>query len=247
MKHKIKAIIVEDETIELQLLQKLLQNFNDIEIIGTAAKVEDATNLIINKKPNLIFLDVQLFGKQAFEILEQIEEFNINPYIIFTTAHKEFAIEALRHEAVDFLLKPIDKEELNNSINRLINRIAGTYNIQNLKKQLASSFKKCIISSFSKTYFVDYQNIVFLETVKGQSSCYVHTTTREKHIEASKGLGEFETELLNQGFLRPSRFFIINPLHIKAIHQSGKIEFSKGEIKIASRKVKELINKLQEF
>ncbi|MBN2662481.1 MAG: response regulator transcription factor [Bacteroidales bacterium] len=247
MDQKITAVIIEDEAIEQQLLQKLLSPYNDIKIVGTAAKVEDATNLIINQKPNLVFLDVQLFGKQAFEIIEQIEEFDITPYIIFTTAHKEYAIEALRHEAVYFLLKPIDKEELECSINRLRNKIAETYNIQNLKKQLASSFKKCIISSFSRTYFVDYKDIIFLETVKGQSCSYIHTSTQEKHIEASKGLGEFEKELLNQGFIRPSRFFIINPLHIKAIHQSGKIELSKGEIKIASRKVKDLITKLQDF
>jgi len=247
MVDKITAVIIEDEAIEKQLLLKLLSVYNDIQIVGTARKIIEATNLIINKNPKVVFLDVQLFGRQAFEILEKLDNFKIAPYIIFTTAHKEYAIEALRHDAIDFLLKPIDKEELNNSIERLREKVSGSYNVQNLKKQLASSFKKCIISSFSRTYFVDYENIVFLETVKGQSCSFVHTATRDKTIEASKGLGEFEEELLSQGFIRPSRFFIINPAHIKTIHQTGKIELSKGEIKISSRKVKELINILQKY
>lgn len=247
MEDNINAIIIEDEIIEMQLLQKLLSKYTDINIVGTASKVEDAINLVIKEKPNAVFLDVQLFGKQAFEILEQLDEFKIYPYIIFTTAHKEYAIEALRHDAVDFLLKPIDKEELEDSINRLRNKIKGNFNEQNFKKQLASSFKKCIISSHNRTYFVDYEDIIFIETIKGQSCSNVNTIKREKPIEASKGLGEFENELLNQGFLRPSRFYIINPTHIKAIHQTGKIELSKGEIKISSRKVKELINMLQNF
>ncbi len=242
MSKKITAAIIEDEDIELLLLKKLLEKYKDIEIVGSAGKIETATNLIIDKNPDVIFLDVQLFGNHAFEILDQLEEFNISPYIIFTTAHREYAIEAIRHDAIDFLLKPIDKQELDTSIKRLRDKISGNHTIKNIKEQFVSSFRKCIISSYSRTYFVDYEDIVYLETVKGQSCTYIYTTTNDSVIEATKGLGEFEDELVNQGFMRPSRFYIINPAQIKTVHQNGKIEFIKGEIKISSRKIKNLID-----
>ncbi len=115
---QLNAIIVEDEYHSRQTLQLLLQKFHpDINILAMAEDVPSALVLIKQHQPNLLFLDIELKLQSAFDLLRQIDSSNM--HIIFTTAFEQYAIQAIKHAAIDYLLKPIIIEELNEAINKV--------------------------------------------------------------------------------------------------------------------------------
>jgi two-component system LytT family response regulator len=118
------AIVVDDEPKSIKNLEILLTDYckEDIKIINTAANALEAIKKIIEEKPDVVFLDVQMPGFNGFDVLDQIK--NSSPLIIFTTAHKEYAVDALRKEAFDYLVKPIDIDELKNCILRVREKLA---------------------------------------------------------------------------------------------------------------------------
>ncbi|WBX77154.1 response regulator [Tenacibaculum ovolyticum] len=113
----IKTVLIEDEFNALNTLTKLIQyTQKDIEIIATIDNVNDAIVFLKNNTPDLVFMDIELIGGTAFQILETLETINFK--IIFTTAFDEFAIKAIKFDTVDYLLKPIDSDELSKCIER---------------------------------------------------------------------------------------------------------------------------------
>src|SRR6218665_2431458 len=101
-----KALIIDDERLARNELRRLLENFPKINIVGEAANAEEALNQIDELQPDLLFLDIQMPGKNGFELLEAIE--GKVPEVIFTTAYDEYALKAFEFNALDYLMKPID-------------------------------------------------------------------------------------------------------------------------------------------
>ncbi len=114
---KIKAVVVEDNIQSLNKLKSLLGYFDHIEVIGEARNGKTAIDIINTEKPDLIFLDIQLPGIDGFEVLKDIRH---HPYVIFTTAHDQYAIKAFEANAVDYILKPIGKERLKIAVERVL-------------------------------------------------------------------------------------------------------------------------------
>jgi DNA-binding LytR/AlgR family response regulator len=114
---KIKAVAVEDNIQSLKKLKSLLENFDHIEVIGEARNGRTAIDVINTKKPDLIFLDIQLPEIDGFEVLKGIRH---HPYVIFTTAHDQYAIKAFEANAVDYILKPIGKDRLKIAVERVV-------------------------------------------------------------------------------------------------------------------------------
>jgi len=113
----IKSILIEDEDNSRDLLLNLINRYcPDLEIIGIATSVDDAVELINSKKPDLIFLDVEINGGNGFDILNKVDTKKIG--IIFTTGYNQFAIKAIKFSAIDYLLKPIDFEELIDAVKK---------------------------------------------------------------------------------------------------------------------------------
>src|SRR5678816_2679450 len=113
------CIIVDDEKLARDLLREYLENFPDIDLVGECEQGTDAVEKIDSLKPDIVFLDVQMPGMTGFDVLEDIEH---EPYVIFTTAYDQYAIKAFEKNAVDYLLKPIDQERFQLSLNRALKR-----------------------------------------------------------------------------------------------------------------------------
>merc|ERR1712137_60650 len=104
-----RALIVDDERLARKELTNLLQEFQEIEIVGEAVNAEDAEEKINSLKPDLLFLDIQMPGKTGFELLESLDSV---PDVVFTTAYDEYALKAFDYNAMDYLLKPIEPDRL---------------------------------------------------------------------------------------------------------------------------------------
>ena len=112
-----KTLIIDDERLARNELKRLLEPYHKIEIVGEAANAEEAHGLIEELEPELLFLDIQMPGKNGFELLTSIE--GKAPDVIFTTAYDDYAIKAFEFNALDYLLKPIDTERLKDAIQRV--------------------------------------------------------------------------------------------------------------------------------
>src|SRR5664279_5045193 len=118
-KSVLTVVIVEDESESLQLLESLIISMGGIKVTGSTSNPDEAAGLIVSLNPDLVFLDVKMPGKNGFEVLDELLNFkSVNPFIVFTTAHDEFAVRAFEYAAFDYLLKPIDPERLSATISR---------------------------------------------------------------------------------------------------------------------------------
>ena len=114
-----KALIVDDERLARTELRRLLNPFKDINVVGEAVNAEDALSKITELNPDLIFLDIQMPGKNGFEMLEELDAV---PTVVFTTAYDEYALKAFEYNAMDYLLKPIEPQRLEETVNRLLEK-----------------------------------------------------------------------------------------------------------------------------
>ena len=114
-----KALIIDDERLARKELMNLLQEYQEIEIVGEAVNAEDAEKKIKSLNPNLLFLDIQMPGKTGFELLENLDTV---PEVVFTTAYDEYALKAFDFNALDYLLKPIEPDRLNETVTKILNR-----------------------------------------------------------------------------------------------------------------------------
>lgn len=204
----INSIIVEDEEHSLNRLKKLLNNFDYIRLVGEAREGEEAVELIEQKRPDLIFLDINLPGKNGFEILRDI---SYEPLVIFVTAYQEYAIKAFEENAVDYLLKPFDLKRLKMSIERVIERK------QVIDKNLLEKF---ISNKYLKKFSIKDRDIILIipeEEIyyfKAEDK-YVFLCTRDDEYYYDNTLKNLEEILDPEKFIRIHKSYIVSIEHIK--------------------------------
>ena len=243
MNKKYTCIIVEDETNELELLEILLAEYGKINVVGVANTVEYSKKIITKKRPDLVLLDIQLYGKSAFEILDYLSLKSVHPKIIFTTAHKDYAIKAIKYAAFDYLLKPIEKNELFNTLDRFIEEKNDDNFVAKYDKLVR--FNKFPIYQQSGVSYVYYDEIVYIDTIRGANISAVHLINNKKFI-SNHGIGDVSDILEKKGFIRLTRSLILNPIHIEAISKLGKIKMTGTSIQVSAKKAKELIRIIEE-
>ena len=250
MKRIIKAIIVDDQITAINSLkQDVLFLFpNDIQIIGESTTIDEAVVLFKEFKPDLIFLDIDLKIGTGFDFLKRISEFNYADYdIIFTTAFNQFAIKAIKYSAFDYLLKPIDTDELKLSIERLkkqfetqsetkqrIDLILSQENEQN------SLPEKLVLSTTNQVYFVDIKTIVRCEADHNYTIFHLADDSK---IMVSKTLKEYEGILKQHNFFRTHQSHLVNLTYVDSlVKDEGESVLLKNGTKIAvSRRKKEML------
>jgi two-component system LytT family response regulator len=209
MKTTFKSIIVDDEELAREDLKALLNDFNEIEIIGESESVEETKELIEKLNPDLIFLDIQMPGRSGFDLLGEIE---CSARIIFVTAYDEYAIRAFEINAVDYLMKPVNKERLSQSIERLK---AEQEIKKNIKMKL--ELKDNIFLTVNNHYqFVKIGSIVKIISAGNYSEIY--TSTKIKGL-VLKSLKEWEERLPPNYFIRIHRGAIINVEYIERLEE----------------------------
>mgnify|MGYP001236178393 CR=1 FL=1 len=220
MEAKIKAIIVDDEQEARDILSNLLLKFPEVEILDKLSNVDDGITSFLKYRPDIVFLDVQMPKKSGFDFIHEVNSFNINSTIIFTTAYNEYAIEALRHSAFDFLLKPVNRNELQNAINRYKAKSENDClksNIEKLFKNL-SGINKIKLNTREGYIFIDPDKIFYLEA----EGNYTHIFCDAKKVIATLNLGKIEEMLDGNQFQKISRSVIINVSYLSSIDRKKR-------------------------
>ncbi len=199
-----KAIIVEDSRLAREELSSLLKSFPEILIIGEASNVRDALVLLNNKNVDLLFLDINLPGKNGFDLLEMLDSV---PLVIFTTAYDQYAIKSFDYNALDYLLKPIKHSELERAILKA-KRILDKESIP-IEKRLSRVF----IKDGQKCWLVNIHEIILFES----EGNYTKVFFEDNKPLIYKSLNMIEERIDTTQFFRANRSQIINLNAIKSI------------------------------
>lgn len=201
-----KSVIIDDEAGSRNNLKFLLERFcPQVEIVGWAADAEEGLSLITTEEPDLVFLDIEMPEQDGFQLIEKLPSYN-RPKIIFTTAYEQYAVKAFKVSAVDYLLKPIDIDELKATVQRIEKEMNMAWKeaMQRFKEE---SHKKLVIPHQSGITFLEESEIICLEANRNYTEIH---TRNDKKIMVAKTLGDFEDLLTTGTFFRAHRSFIIN-------------------------------------
>lgn len=196
-----KSIIIDDERLARSELKRLLAPIKEIDVIAEAVNVDDAIEKITQLKPDLIFLDIQMPGKNGFDLLAQLD--NV-PKVIFTTAYDEYALKAFEVNALDYLLKPIEPKRLEEAIRRI--------SVKELEESIpAKNFSlkaddRVFVKDGDRCWFVKLEDVRFFES----EGNYVRIYFNENKPLILRTLNYLEERLDQKTFFRASRKHIIN-------------------------------------
>lgn len=214
---KFKALIVEDEMLSRDFLSNLVREFcPQLELMGVATNVEEAVKFINTQSPQLVFLDIEMQTGTGFDVLKQVNHHHF--HVIFTTAFDHYAIQAIKFSAVDYLLKPINLDELELAVDKAVKQLEGHKEdnrlemlLKNLHKPAGDDF--CISLSTSEGVdFIPLSIIIRLEA-KGPYTTFYLKDGRQ--IMVSRNLKEYEISLQEHGFFRIHNSYMINLKDVK--------------------------------
>lgn len=219
---EIKAIITDDELGARQVLQTLLGDFfPDIEVVAVCDDLPQCIKAVKRYRPDLLFLDIEMPGYSGLEVYQFLNPDEVTFELIFTTAYNEYATEAFRLAAIDYLLKPIQFNQLQEAIARYkseLHKQTALEQLEIFKTNLAGKEeKKICISTSGGKYYVPFNEIIALEADGSYTSIY---TLNQGKIYASRRLKVFEEMLCgDQRFMRVHRSNIINKLYVEQLQR----------------------------
>ncbi len=217
----LKAVIVDDEPKAIQGLSWELSNFNnDIEVIETFTDAEKAIKYLNENSIDCLFLDIEMPTMDGFQLLEKLDKKDFA--VVITTAYNEYAIKALKNEAIDYLLKPVDSDDLEETLNRVKNHHIRNNSNEKFEKILSNfnekfNRRKITINTDGKLIFLEQSEILFVES--DGNYCSIHTTNNKK-IVVTKKLKEINLLLPEDHFFRIHNSFVINLNKIKEFLKS---------------------------
>lgn len=226
---KIRTLLIDDEPLAIAELKTMLSKYAEIEIIDSALNGEEALKKIQELNPQLIFLDINMPGKSGFELLEELEN---TPFVIFVTAYDQYAIKAFDVSALDYILKPVNGERLQEAVEKVKKQIEK---IKTTEPQLSID-KRIFIKDGENCYFVPLQEIFLIESIGN----YARIFYEDKKPLIHKSLNYLEQKLPESHFFRTGRQNIVNINYIKTINpyfnSTLQIEMNNGAIIEISRR-----------
>ena len=249
---ELKAVIIEDEKHSRESLKSLLEEFcNGVKVTGMAANVEEGVSIINDLQPELIFLDIELQTGTGFELLEKVTHRGFD--VIFTTAFDQYAIRAIKTSSLDYLLKPIDVDELQESIDKaLAKRSQGPLEdaqIELLLKNLTAGDdkKKICLATSDGLEFIDVKDIIYCEASGSYTNFYLEPGRK---LMVSKNLKEYEHMLPDKQFMRVHNSYLINLQKVKKFvkAEGGYIVMSNNDqVSISQSKRDDFMAKMSEL
>ena len=230
-----KLLLIDNETPVRRGLREMILNVSaELPSIEEADGVESGLIKIKSFSPDIVFLDIEMEDGTGFDLLNRIS--NPSFQLIFTTAHDQYAIRAFKFSAIDYLLKPVDPDELSKSLERAAAHVRNN----DLNKQLAvltqqlshktDHERKIVLKDIDSTYFIRVSDILFCEAEGTYTKFYIINT---EPILVSKNLKEYETLLEPLGFLRTHHSFLANPDKIKMYDKTdGGSLILEGDLRI---------------
>ena len=243
-----KVLIVDDENPTRQLIKKMIDSFGlNLDVYTDGENVKTAIEAIVRIKPDLLILDIQMPDGDGFDVLKALPEKNFE--IIFITAYQEFAIQAIKFSALDYILKPLERDELKTALLKAVKAlnqkkndfsfVALDNNIQPHKK------KKLILKTLESMFIVDIENIVRCESDKNYTFFFF---TEGKKILVSKTLKEYDMLLSGLSFFRVQQSHLINMNYVDRYdkHDGGCVIMKDGtQIPLSQAKKEEFFKMLE--
>lgn len=212
------AIIVDDEVHNIENLSMMIQKLcTDVVVAGTADNIMDAAKLIKAKNPDIVFLDIQMGSTTGFDLLQSIPQRNFE--VIFVTAYAKYGIMAVKYAALDYILKPINSEELHAAIEKARHKILSKQNnkqldfLMNYVRQNGKP-TKIALPQQNEIRYVGVKDIVRCEASNAYT--YFYFVNRDK-ILISKPLKEYEELLAPHGFIRAHQSHLVNPSFVNSL------------------------------
>jgi two-component system, LytTR family, response regulator len=227
----IKALIVDDERLARNELKKLLAEYSELEL-SEASTFEEAIEFINEHRPNLVFLDIQLDAKKtAFDVLAETE---YTPKIVFCTAYDEFAIKAFEHNALDYIMKPVDPKRLQEAIQKVKSTIKSES--EHSKKNMLTEEDQVFVKDGERCWFVTLGDVRLIESAGNYSKVYFGTNKPM----ILKSLNALEERLDEKTFFRANRKHIVNLRWVQKIEpyiNGGLLVYLKGgeEVEVSRR------------
>ncbi|MDB4582473.1 LytTR family DNA-binding domain-containing protein [Draconibacterium sp.] len=243
-KKEFNVLIVDDEPEARFLLSSLLSEIKNVRVIGEADNAEKALYYLVEHYPNLLILDINLPDKSGIELVKLLRKRNVDVPVVFVSAYKEFAIEAIRNEVYDFILKPVDRNELKKVIEKY----------QRLdKKDLPAKLMEVLnsikensqirLNSNNSYILINPLEIVYCESEDGYTKMYLSNGKTEI---SNSSLSQIENKIKNFDFYRLGRSILLNKNHIRAINKSTNkcvltTNETSWEISASRKSIKELL------
>lgn len=201
MSKVIKALLVDDEPYSIDELKHLLSFYPNIQIVGEAGSGETAVMRTIELQPDVVFLDIEMPKTSGMAAAKAMMELKKAPLIVFTTAYPQFAAEAFRLDVVDYLLKPYDEEQLHDTVQRLEKHFN-----RRKEPELDTFTSKLAIECDGEIIYIEPKDVLYI--IKEEKLTKLITNTNE--YETKSSLKDLESKLLNYGFFRVHKSFLVN-------------------------------------
>jgi two-component system LytT family response regulator len=246
----IKAFIIDDDPGIRATNKKLLKEyFPDIELVGEADSVDSAFAMINELKPHLVLLDIEIKGGTGFQLLQKLKPYTFK--VVFITGFNDFGIKAIKFNALDYILKPVNSVEFQSAIESAVDLISTDMNTGEQTEHFLQSVsqnspsKKLMLRTTNALHLVTISDILYGKNDNSYTT--FHLITGEK-IMVSKGIVFYEEILSDSGFFRPHQSYLVNLDHVKRLDKTDGgfvILDSNDEIPVSSRRKKGLIKILE--
>ncbi len=253
---KIRTVIVDDEELARNEMSYLLKDFEDVEIVAEAAGGREAVDRILEKEPDLVFLDIQMPGMDGFQVVEELLDKEEVPLIIFATAYDQYAIRAFKANALDYLLKPINTDELREALERAGRMLGGEDKDYNKKlKKLTGNIKvgtrflpQVVVKRGEELSLIEVGDVALLRAEEEAIMAY---TVKGKFRTNYTDMDELEVQLDPSVFSRLGSDYLVNPEMISQIvpwsggryimvlndADGSEMELSRSQAKLLKNKV----------
>jgi len=245
----IRTVLVDDEIDSIRVLQRLLEDYcPEVNIVGKADGVEMGVHVIQSAKPDLVFLDIEMTEGNAFDLLNQLQPVEFQ--VIFVTAFDNYAIRAFKYSAVDYLLKPIDIDDLLTALERVVRKMHGKTFVNQMETLLYNvetfqlTQQKMAVPTLTGLVFIPIKDIMRFQADGSYTTIYL---TNSEQIVATRNIKEYEDLLPAAIFCRIHNSHIINLHKIQKYHKGrgGYVVMEDGtNIEVASRRREEFLQRL---
>jgi len=242
----IRAVIIDDEQESRNTINNILTHYCDyVSIVGQAEGVSKGKELIMLKQPDLVFLDIQMADGTGFDLLEQLPKVEFR--VIFVTAYNQYALKAIKYSALDYILKPIDPQQLIDAVNKF-RMIESNFHVvaEQIKTLFGykSGFEKIALPTSEGLRFVKVEDIIRCESDNNYTNFFLKT--REK-ILVTKTLKDYEETLSDSNFIRIHQSHLINLTYVERYikGEGGSVIMSDGsEVEVSRRRKEAFLDKM---
>jgi two-component system, LytTR family, response regulator LytT len=238
-----KVAIIDDEPYSREEMKHLLSEYPWVEIVGEASSAEKAMELILTQDPQVLFLDIEMPGMSGVDLAEALQKMKQKPEIVFATAYPDYALKAFRVEAVDYLVKPFDEEQLSQTMERLKKLLLTDLEEQKDTKTMG----KLSVQDEDKIIFIEPGNILYI--FREERETYI--CTEKKKYTCKLPIKELEAKLGTHPFFRVHKSYLVQLPYVEELIPWGngvyqlKVHGVKEKIPVSRNYVKELRERLE--